>query len=163
MYINNMNPQLPFWVLWNDDRIQTLRYRRSFSKIQPVMRPRFTDRWWQRSRYTGYSITTDGVYVGDDSPMMGQWDLWSRRITKAGAKTRLLIQGRTLDSNNNVVPNCPVKAFHTVDDSFVQQVTSDPVGAYVLPTPYTDAHYIVAVLTGLTDSIGVTDNDRTGS
>lgn len=68
------------------------------------------------------------------------------------------ITGITKDSAGAALAACQVQLFRTVDDAFVQEVTSDGAGAYVLTPTVSGPFYIVAYKAGSPDVAGTTLN-----
>ncbi len=72
------------------------------------------------------------------------------------------ITGISRDANGAALAGCTVKLFRTVDDSLVNQATSDANGIYTTPASPLFTHYVVSYKSGSPDVAGTTVNTLTG-
>lgn len=81
-----------------------------------------------------------------------------------GTNSRFGIQGVTRDVWNAPLGGVTVKLFRTSDDLKIDQIVSDPLGNYLVSTPYyPDAHYIVMYKAGSPDVFGASVNTLIGA
>lgn len=104
---------------------------------------------------------------GGDSPVQTvavtpAYDPFLQANWFSGGGGLLKFNGITRDSGGSVLGNTLVQLFHTSDDAFIQQQTTDSTGEYNLYSPYGDAHYLVAYKAGSPDVAGTTVNTLTG-
>lgn len=90
----------------------------------------------------------------------GMGPSWQGRIPLPPAYQRLV--GVTKDSSGNVLGNCTVMAFRTVDNLFLGQTVSDASGNYDFRVPSLDASYLVVYKAGAPDVAGTTVNTLVG-
>lgn len=108
--------------------------------------------WWPGSGFIGER----GIDVAIIDPTCKPYE--SSDITK-GRNTRYGVQGVTRDAYGSPLGGCTMKLFRTSDDTLVSSTISDPVGNYLLSTPYyPDAHYVVMYKTGSPDVTGASVN-----
>lgn len=125
----------------------------------------------QVSRAYGNEYTlgwTRGGLQGGDAPMQaitdsGAYDPYLQATLFVGGGGWLKFTGVTRDSGGSVLGNTLVQLFHTSDDAFIQQQTTDATGAYDVYSPYSDGHYLVAYKAGSPDVAGTTVNTITGT
>lgn len=118
-----------------------------------------------------FSGWPSGGLRGGDAPAQtiiasGMYDPYRQggySASVGGGGGHLKISGVTKDSTGTPIPNALVQLFHTSDDAFVMQTTSDGAGNYVVYTPYGDGHYCVAYLAGSPDVAGTTVNTLVGT
>jgi hypothetical protein len=78
--------------------------------------------------------------------------------------TRLSISGITKDSTGTPLGNCAVALYRTVDDLFLERVTSDGSGNYSFSSVgLGEAYYVVAYKAGAPDVAGTTVNTLVGA
>jgi hypothetical protein len=106
--------------------------------------------WWPRGNYLLGSQGTD--YGLMDSV----W--WDQPEIVGGTTSRYGITGVTRDAYGSPVGGVTVKLFLTSDDTRVDQAVSDPVGTFLVSSPYLTGHYLVAYKTGTPDVEGTTVN-----
>jgi hypothetical protein len=117
----------------------------------------FTSPWWPGSGFIGERGAD--VAVIDTHP---KW--YEFPDVTAGMNTRYGVQGVTRDAYGSPLGGCTMKLFRTSDDSLVATTVSDPVGNYLLSTPYyPDAHYVVMYKTGSPDVTGASVNTLIGA
>jgi hypothetical protein len=83
---------------------------------------------------------------------------WDQPEIVGGTTSRYGITGVTRDAYGSPVGGVTVKLFLTSDDSRVDQAVSDPVGTFLVSSPYLTGHYLVAYKTGTPDVEGTTVN-----
>jgi hypothetical protein len=106
--------------------------------------------WWPRGNsFLGAQGTDYGLMDG----------VWRDQPELVGGTTsRYGITGVTRDAYGSPVGGVTVKLFLTSDDSRVDQAVSDPVGTFLVSSPYLTGHYLVAYKTGTPDVEGTTVN-----
>lgn len=106
--------------------------------------------WWPRG----------GGFLGDQAVDFGVRDgvWWAQPEIVGGTTSRYGITGVTRDAYGSPVGGVTVKLFLTSDDSRVDQTVSDPVGTFLVSSPYLTGHYLVAYKTGTPDVEGTTVN-----
>jgi hypothetical protein len=108
---------------------------------------------WPATRLAGEAI----LILGRPYPVE------SRIANPSGSAKRFAFTGVTYDTNGAVLAGATVNAFRTSDNSFQEQATSDPTGAYVVTSPYNDGHFITVKKTGSPNVAGITDDNLTGT
>jgi hypothetical protein len=122
------------------------------------------DLWWQRTGFAGVNMD-----AGIDTVKVGEFE---RDVRWSGTKSRKVISGITRDSASAPLVGVTVQAFRTSADDAngyaanAQEgptVISAPDGAYAVPVPNTDQHYLVAYKAGSPDLVGTTVNTLVGT
>jgi hypothetical protein len=121
----------------------------------------FRSPWWPRS-----AINASGGEMIDVVPQM-----WEYPQLNSGAVSKLALVGVSRDAYGSILPSCVMKLFKTADGNFpdtkdriLDQNTSDPTtGAFLLLTPYAEAHYVTLLKTGAPDVQGISVNTLIGA
>jgi hypothetical protein len=101
-------------------------------------------------------LSTDAGGMGGDI-MSAAW--WEEPEKILGSSGRLGVTGVTRDVYGSILGGATVKLFRTADDTLQSSTTSDVNnGTYLLTTPFTDAHYVVASKSGSPSVQGATVN-----
>lgn len=99
----------------------------------------FATEWWPGG---GLFDDAEGVHGGVIEGSSNAWGSYDQ--AGPGGASRFGFVGVTRDSNGTPVGNCVVKLFRTSNDLLIDKITSDPLGNFLLNTPYyPDQHYIV--------------------
>lgn len=150
----------PVNYLWEDLRDAPAQYHVSLET--PLVGesvgeiPSFANEYWPKSGMAGDA--------GDVGPMRST--RWGRYETSfgAGGSSRYGMSGVTRDSFGSAVGYCTVKLYLTATDALIDATVSDPLGNFLLNTPYyPNTHYIVAHKGGSPDIDGVTRNTLIGA
>lgn len=99
----------------------------------------FASEWWPGG---GLWDDASGVYGGILEGTSLAWGPYDQ--AGPGGSSRYGFVGVTRDALGTPAGNCVVKLFRTADDRLIDRTTSDPLGNFLLNTPYyPDQHYIV--------------------
>jgi hypothetical protein len=139
-----------------DDRVHVTSYVWADWSRTVGVSPWIAGTLWSASRFCGCGLGSDGQLAD------GAAARWYVETLPSGTQTAKVIVGQTKDSGGSPLGNCIVQGFLTAGDVYVGEVTSDTGGYYRLPTPYTDAHYLVAYKAGSPDVAGTTVNTLVG-
>jgi hypothetical protein len=103
--------------------------------------------------------------LGDVSLDVGVYNPlpWGAFEIVGGATSALGIIGITRDQYGTPVGACVVQLFLTSTDALVIEGTSDANGNFLLTTPFTGTHYIVAYKAASPDIFGTTVNTLVGA
>jgi hypothetical protein len=113
--------------------------------------------WWPG----GAGIDTDTGAVHGDM-IAAVWYLQPEDIS--GQSSRLGLTGTTRDVYGSPLGGVTIKVFRTADDTLQGSTVSDVNdGTYLVTTPFSDGHYIVARKSGSPDVFGATDDDLLGA
>jgi hypothetical protein len=107
--------------------------------LQPISGISFATEWWPGG---GLQDDSEGAFgsVVDGAPFAWGWF----DPAGEGGSSRFGFVGVTRDQNGTPAGNCEVKLFRSSDHALIDLTTSDPVGNFLLNTPYyPDQHYIV--------------------
>lgn len=111
----------------------------TFQNIDHVAPGSFASAWWPGG---GMWDDIGGVYGGILEGTSIAWGPYDQ--AGPGGSSRFGFVGVTRDANGTPVGNCVVKLFRTSNDLLIDKITSDPLGNFLLNTPYyPDQHYIV--------------------
>jgi hypothetical protein len=124
----------------------------------------FKTPWWPRSAFDA----TGGEMIGD---MMGSLNPWEPPSLNSGAVSKLAFVGVSRDEYGSILVACLMKLFKTADGNFpdtkdriLDTFTSDATtGAFLLLTPYAEAHYITLYKSGSPDRQGISVNTLVGA
>jgi len=114
------------------------------------------DQWVLDGWRTGWWPGSVGMDASGGEMLAPIW--WDRPEMTKGHNSRLGFAGTTRTVYGSAVPGAVVKLFRTVDDSIQDTRTSDAFGAYIVSTPFNDAHYIVVYKDDVIDLAGATVN-----
>lgn len=133
------------------------------SGIQPL-KPAIMPQAWN----TPFGVT-DSDIKGPGIPKPIMMKLRARTIIPIGKTilpqpgVKLLISGVTRDKDGTALGTCVVSLFRTVDNVFMEQLTSDAAGAFAFSAVGVgETYYVVAYKAGGTDLAGTTVNTLVG-
>ena len=118
----------------------------------------FRTPWWPGAGWIEQGDAGDaGLH-----PLGGDW--WEPFEVTRGAAYRFAFVGVTRDVYGSPLGACTVKCYRTSTDEMVGLTISDPVGNFLVTTPYyPDAHYLVCYKSGSPDVQGTSANNIIGS
>lgn len=149
--------QSEIWIDQDDKRNLSIWYMRPYysgimtdlTDCQGQVGDRATGWWPGPSGLTGDA--------GDVSPLYGVW--YCRPDLTRGSTQRFGIVGVTRDVYGSPLGGVTCKFYRTSTDEMVFSVVSDPLGNFLVTTPYyPDQHYLVFYLTGSPDIFATTQN-----
>lgn len=94
--------------------------------------------------------------MGVDVPIEAVW--FEQPERPSGGSSRLGVLGVTRDQYGSPLGGVTVKLFRTLDDTKQDQIVSDPLGNFLLTSPFSDDHYLVFYKTGAPDVTGSSVN-----
>lgn len=136
----------------DDNRHLAIQY----SDGDRALKEDFSSGWWP----SGMGLIGD---MGLDVAILAQAEWYEMPDTTRGANTRVGFVGVTADAYGSPLGGVTVKLFRSSDDRKVDQIVSDPVGKFVVGSPYyPDTHYITYYKSGSPDVRGHSTNTLIG-